>query len=344
MPYSNHYTFRLCLLGNAGVGKTKLLAQYLQDQALLDKDKKVLPNPTIKQDKTLNENEEKLTPNPAIKVEPKILPKSVVEMHQRTLETNGNKLTLQFSEFADHASYKKIRAPLLKNMHAFILVADFNLPETIRALHETIKQIDQCCSRDRVEIMVVFNKYKPVDQGQTPGAEPTDVEVELCYLTNKYNLNFMLTNAEENTNVQEMFDRVLTNVTRKRIPYWIPPASELALKSDETTTEEEKEPFEKYLAWWHARLFGYHHLDRAKELQQILQDPKESTETKLEVVLNQKDIVLGRPIFANAMLIAKLGVRATAIKNKLDPVKKSAFLQQLQELEVRYNPSILTPK
>lgn len=185
MPDVKHYRRKLCLLGDAAVGKTSLIRRYVEDRF---------------DDRYLVTLGTKVT---------------MKEMYLK-IPDNGQhlKITLMIWDILGQREPKRLHTTFYNGANGAFVVADITRKETIAALEGWILSLFNTVGR--VPILLLVNKIDLLEQS---AIEPEEIQD----LARKYNTSYVLTSAKTGENVEKAFfkmSEVLVAKDTKKIPLY----------------------------------------------------------------------------------------------------------------------------
>jgi len=180
MAEKRYFRRKICLLGDAAVGKTSLIQRYVMDKF---DDKYVV---------TLG---------------------TKVTMKDVFIEKPGDEesvnLTLMIWDILGQREFKRLQASFYKGSNGTIVVADLTRKETLDNIHDWVLALFNTAGK--VPVLLLINKSDL--SGQAAFAE-----TEIKAMAEKYNMPYLFTSAKTGENVEAAFlkvSKMLLDATQK---------------------------------------------------------------------------------------------------------------------------------
>ncbi|UCF08098.1 MAG: GTP-binding protein [Thermoplasmata archaeon] len=170
MPEKRYFRRKICLLGDAAVGKTSLIQRYVLDK-FDDKYFVTLGTKVTMKDVTVEKPEKDEVVN----------------------------LTLMIWDILGQREFKRLQTSFYKGSNGTIVVADFTRKETLDHIPEWILALFNTAGK--VPVLLLINKSDLTNQAAYG-------EEEIVSLAEKYNTQYLFTSAKTGDNVEEAFVRM----------------------------------------------------------------------------------------------------------------------------------------
>jgi small GTP-binding protein len=167
MADMKYFRRKICLLGDAAVGKTSLIRRYVEDQF---NDKYVVTLGT------------------------KVTMRELVV--QGSEKKSNVKLTLMIWDILGQREYKRLQTSFYKGANGALIVADSTRRETLDSINGWILSLFN--SVGKVPVLILLNKSDLTDQSAISPAEVEDI-------AKKYDTSFLTTSAKTGENVESAF-------------------------------------------------------------------------------------------------------------------------------------------
>ena len=170
MADMKYFRRKICLLGDAAVGKTSLIRRYVEDQF---DDKYVVTLGT------------------------KVTMRELVV--QDTEKKPSVKLTLMIWDILGQREYKRLQTSFYKGANGALVVADSTRRETLESINGWILSLFN--SVGKVPVLILLNKSDLTDQSAISPDEVDDI-------AKKYHTSFLTTSAKTGENVDLAFQKI----------------------------------------------------------------------------------------------------------------------------------------
>jgi small GTP-binding protein len=167
MPEKRYFRRKICLLGDAAVGKTSLIQRYVMDKF---DDKYVVTLGT------------------------KVTMKDVVV--EKPHEDEIVNLTLMIWDILGQREFKRLQASFYKGSNGTIVVADLTRKETLDNIHDWILALFNTAGK--VPVLLLINKSDLSEQAAF-------TEDDIKKIAEKYNASYLFTSAKTGENVEKAF-------------------------------------------------------------------------------------------------------------------------------------------
>ena len=167
MSDKRYFRRKICLLGDAAVGKTSLIQRYVMDKF---DDKYVVTLGT------------------------KVTMKDVVT--EKPGEGEVVNLTLMIWDILGQREFKRLQASFYKGSNGTIVVADLTRKETLDNIHDWILALFNTAGK--VPVLLLINKSDLSEQAAF-------TEDEIKKIAEKYNASYLFTSAKTGENVEKAF-------------------------------------------------------------------------------------------------------------------------------------------
>jgi small GTP-binding protein len=170
MEDMKYFRRKICLLGDAAVGKTSLIRKYVEDQ--FDDKYVVTLGTKVTMRELVVQGSEK---NPSVKV------------------------TLMIWDILGQREYKRLQTSFYKGANGALVVADSTRRETLESINGWILSLFN--SVGKVPVLILLNKSDLTDQCAISPAEVDDI-------AKKYETSFLTTSAKTGENVDLAFQKI----------------------------------------------------------------------------------------------------------------------------------------
>ncbi len=167
MSEKRYFRRKICLLGDAAVGKTSLIQRYVMDKF---DDKYVVTLGT------------------------KVTMKDVVI--EKPHEDEIVNLTLMIWDILGQREFKRLQASFYKGSNGTIVVADLTRKETLENIHDWILALFNTAGK--VPVLLLINKSDLSEQAAF-------TEDDIKKIAEKYNTSYLFTSAKTGENVEKAF-------------------------------------------------------------------------------------------------------------------------------------------
>ena len=131
-----------------------------------------------------------------------------IDFKLKTIEIDSKRIKLQIWDTAGQERFRTITTAYYRGAMGIILVYDITEEQTFLNIRNWIRNIDQNTSPNQVEKILIGNKCDLNDERQ--------VSVEKGQnLADEYNIKFFEASAKNDTNVQEAFINLATDIVTK---------------------------------------------------------------------------------------------------------------------------------
>lgn len=170
MADMKYFRRKICLLGDAAVGKTSLIRRYVEDQ--FDDKYVVTLGTKVTMRELVVQGSEK---NPSVK------------------------MTLMIWDILGQREYKRLQTSFYKGANGALVVADSTRKETLESINGWILSLFN--SVGKVPVLILLNKSDLTDQSAISPAEVDDI-------AKKYETSFLTTSAKTGENVELAFQKI----------------------------------------------------------------------------------------------------------------------------------------
>ena len=170
MADMKYFRRKICLLGDAAVGKTSLIRKYVEDK--FDDKYVVTLGTKVTMRELVVQGSDK---NPSVKV------------------------TLMIWDILGQRQYKRLQTSFYKGANGALVVADSTRRETLESINGWILSLFN--SVGKVPVLILLNKSDLTDQSAISPAEVDDI-------AKKYDTSFLTTSAKTGENVDLAFKKI----------------------------------------------------------------------------------------------------------------------------------------
>ncbi len=178
MADMKYFRRKICLLGDAAVGKTSLIKRYVEDK--FDDKYIVTLGTKVTMRELVVQGSEK---DPSVKV------------------------TLMIWDILGQREYKRLQTSFYKGSNGALVVADSTRRETLESINGWILSLFNTVGK--VPVLILLNKSDLTDQSAISPAEVDDI-------AKKYETSFLTTSAKTGENVDLAFQKISETLVFKR--------------------------------------------------------------------------------------------------------------------------------
>ena len=133
-----------------------------------------------------------------------------VDFKIKIIKLDEKKIKLHIWDTAGQERFKSVTVPYFRGVHGVLLVFDLTDHQTFEQLEKWLSEIEYYMADFNYKIILAGNKCD--NEGLI---KVTDLEIEA--FTKKHGMEYIMTSAKKNINIEEAFELIVTNIVNSNI-------------------------------------------------------------------------------------------------------------------------------